>query len=273
MKKIAVLLTCFNRREQSLACLEQVYSSQGVSADVILVDDGSTDGTAETVQEKYPQVQLLKGDGQLFWNRGMHKAFAAALDKGYDYYLWLNDDTELYPDTLERLQRESESLEDKAILVGSACDPQTKQLTYGGVVRASKTAPLRFKLVEPGETRKPCDTINGNCVLIPEYVAQRLGNLDPYYQHGMGDFDYGLRAQKHGLACFIVPGFIGECAKNPVENSWLDKQLSFRERWKKATSLKGLPIRDWKYFARNYAGLLWPIYFASPYIRLMLKMR
>jgi len=41
-----------------------------------------------------------------------------------------------------------------------------------------------------------CDTINGNCVLVPAQIANELGALESAYAHGMGDIDYGLRAKQ-----------------------------------------------------------------------------
>jgi GT2 family glycosyltransferase len=80
--RTAVLITCHNRKPKTLACLAALFNqelSPEVTIDVYLVDDGSTDGTAEAVHQAYPQVKILQGDGSLFWNRGMRKAFAEAL--------------------------------------------------------------------------------------------------------------------------------------------------------------------------------------------------
>ena len=82
------MLTCYNRVEKTIKCLEEVFEQANKSKlnlEVILVDDGSTDGTAESVRQKFPQVCVLMGDGTLFWNRGMHLAFGEALKKDFDY--------------------------------------------------------------------------------------------------------------------------------------------------------------------------------------------
>lgn len=126
IKRIATLITCYNRKQKTLESLTALFSQSiltEISLSVYLVDDASTDGTAAAVKELYPQVIILKGDGTLFWNRGMRKAFAVALEQGYDYYLWLNDDTELYPNALLTLLQTSQQLtqqgEARAIVVGS----------------------------------------------------------------------------------------------------------------------------------------------------------
>ena len=98
--RIAVVMTVFNRRAMTLACLEALRTQQvpDGTVDVFVVDDGSTDGTAQAVVQHHPDVRLLHGDGQLYWNGGMRLALAEAMEGDYDYYLWINDDTRLDDD-------------------------------------------------------------------------------------------------------------------------------------------------------------------------------
>ena len=113
--------------------------------------------------------------------------------------------------------------------------------------------------------------MHGNCVLIPAGVARKVGNLDDGFSHAIGDIDYALRAVALDVGVWIAPGYAGTCSTNPVEGSWLDTRLSLRERWKQVTGPKGLPPREWMYFARKYAGWLWPVYGALPYVRMTLS--
>ena len=89
-------MTCHNRREQSVSCLERLQS-QTVQADieVFLVDDGSNDGTTDAIRKRFPSTHLLHGDGSLYWAGGMRMAMEAAIPGRFDFYLWLNDDTKL----------------------------------------------------------------------------------------------------------------------------------------------------------------------------------
>jgi GT2 family glycosyltransferase len=278
MKKItiAVLMTCHNRRDQTLACLAalaQQTLQPEYAITVHLVDDGSADGTGLAVHTNYPQVKVIQGTGQLFWNGGMHLAFADAMQVGYDYYLWLNDDTILYPNALASLLAVSQQLHDQghldAVVVAAVQDPQSGQLSYGGLGRSSRWHPLKFALIPPSRSPQPCLTFNGNCVLIPRSVTSVVGNLDPSFIHSTGDIDYGLRVSRQYQSAWLAPGFFGSCAYNPLRHqAWEVPGLTLQERWHKINQPLGLPIREWKVFARRHAGVLWRIYWLLPYARL-----
>jgi GT2 family glycosyltransferase len=274
-KIIAVLMTCHNRKDKTLASLEALFKQKMPAVfrlEVYLVDDASTDGTAEAVQQAYPEVKIIEGNGSLFWNGGTSLAFAEALKCDRDYYMWLNDDTNLYPEAIEKLVSTAsgiaETEELNAVIVGSTCDAETGNLTYGGMVRSSRWHPLKFKLVQPSEEPQLCHTMNGNCVLIPRFVARRVGNLDPNFVHSIGDIDYGLRVRNQGGSVWVVPGYVGTCQENPSQGTWEDPGLSVSERWQKVIQAKGLPIGEWRLFAQRHAGPLWPFYLALPYLRL-----
>jgi GT2 family glycosyltransferase len=284
---IATLITCFNRKQKTLDCLAALIDrSVGTAVtSIYLVDDGSTDGTAAAVRAAYPQVQIVQGDGQLFWNGGMRLAFATALERDYDYYLWLNDDTILYPHALSVLLQTAERLAAQetdlgTIVVGSTCDPDTGTFTYGGMLQQSWWRPMRLARVEPSDTPQKCDTVNGNCVLISRSVVRVVGNLDPAFTHYMGDLDYGLRAHKHGCNIWVAPGYLGTCAENARPSNWHEVFVgqSWHHQLQQMGSPKGLnfttvtlsPLAEWKAFAQRHAGPLWPIYWLSPYRRLLL---
>ena len=278
LKRIAVLITCHNRREKTLTCLQALYANvlpEAVTLHVILVDDGSTDGTEAAVSERFPAVEILHGDGNLYWNRGMHRAFARALEIGFDGYLWLNDDTVLYSTALQKLmetwrERKVATGVD-ALYAGSTQDPQTGQHTYGGVVRHSRWKPFRYSLVQPGETPMECHTLNGNCVLIPYRVVNQLGNLEPRFAHAMGDIDYGLRAGKAGIKVWVTPGYVGTCSNNLAEGSFDDASLPVSIRLRKLMQTKVLPPSSWRVFTQRHAGILWPLYWLQPYAKIIIN--
>ncbi|MDR3764690.1 MAG: glycosyltransferase family 2 protein [Acidobacteriota bacterium] len=273
---IAVLLTCYNRKDTTLAALQRLYAQHGAGQfTVFLVDDNSPDGTASAVTAEFPQVRLLHGNGNLFWCGGMRMAFAAALAEDFDFYLWLNDDTMLADGAVSRLLDAYEKVRagsgDAAILVGSTSDPQTNKITYGGYVRAGRIHPFHYRLVEPGSEPKPCLTMNGNCVLIPRAVARKVENLSAEFHHSIGDIDYGLRARAAGCQVWVAPGVAGACRHNDVRGSFIDQELTLGRRWHHLLSTKGLPPREHLVFCRRHGGWLWPVFWVLPYVRIILS--
>lgn len=204
MKKVAVLITCFNRKTQTLACLERLFQINN-EIDVFLVDDGSIDGTTEAVSYKYPKVILISGNGNLFWNRGMHLAWQEASKKKYDYYLWLNDDVILKNNALIELFKCSEFNNNEAIISG-IIESIDGEIIYGGTQNK--------KLIEPNGLFNPIENLNGNIVLVPKLVFDKIGILDPYFHHDLGDVEYGYRAIKNEIKVLTTRITIGIGVKN-----------------------------------------------------------
>lgn len=232
----AILLTVHNRCEKTLKCLHSLVQQTGFSTelyDIYLVDDGCTDQTNEDVSKSFPFVHIIKGDGSLFWNRGMLLAWeTAAKTKDYDGFLWLNDDVVLLPDTLTTLNKYSQKHPDSIIVGAMGGLTDANEITYSGYVK-NRTVKL-----EPQDKELECDCFNGNVVLVPSVVCNKIGMLDPYFRHSCGDFEYGYRAKKAGIKSYVIP-VVGRCDRNPGNPKWLSKELSVRERFKKLYSPLG----------------------------------
>ncbi len=281
MKKkvaIATIITCFNRKEKTLTCLKNLMSQNGndsIDLDVYLVDDNSPDGTGEAVKINFPQVIVLEGDGTLYWNGGMRLAFSEAMKNDYDYYLWLNDDTFIYPNSLKLLIETSNTIKQKTgndvIIAGTIKDVITGVVNYGGFIRKSRLQPLKFIQLDWQAEPQLCDTFNGNVVLIPYSVVQKIGNMNSQYSKmQMGDLDYGLRAKYAGYESWVAPGFTGECASNEIEGTLFDKNLSLKERLRIMKTPHGVPpAKEWMVFTKLHAGFLWPIYWVRTMVRVL----
>ena len=268
---VAVLLTCHNRRVQTLACLRALFAQERDLSDrlqltVWLVDDGSTDGTSAAVAEAFPEVRLIPGSGDLFWCGGMALAWSHAADFTADAFLWLNDDVLLLPGALATLRQIAHEHPD-AVIVGSCRDPQTGRRTYGGLRRMG-LHPGKIYPVEPGTGTTSCDTFEGNIVWVPVSTFVRIGPL-ARFRHAMGDIDYGYRVSEYGIPLLLAPGFLGVCAANSRRGTWEDSSLKIGERLRKLRGIKGLPARDWWQFCRRNGGLGAPLYFVTPFLRIL----
>jgi GT2 family glycosyltransferase len=223
--KIAILMTCYNRKDTTIKCLSRLRNQMNINKykiDLFVVDDASQDGTSEAILNIFPNATIIVGDGNLFWSGGMRVAFLASLQNNYDYFLWLNDDSMLNYNALNKLVETSINVRDKinndVILAGSLADPKNNFVTYGGK-RFNPLHPKKLITIQPIEEAKQCDVVNGNCVLITNRIAQAVGNLSPEFRHAGADYDYCLRAKKLGFSSWIAPGYIGTCPENPIKKN------------------------------------------------------
>lgn len=264
---IHAILASHNRRDltiESLACLIQAGAQSSVKTDIVLFDDGSTDGTAEAVTRNFENVAIVQGSGSAFWAAGMAAAEASVLARpdvqDTDFILWLNDDVEIDLDAFSRLQTFVAS-HPLSIVVGAVRDPDSGDLTYSGL-RKSGWHPLNFTRVQPDASKLvEVDSFNGNVVLVPVGIARRLIGIDGGFSHAFADIDYGTRARRAGIDVWLAPGTFGVCPLNPAA-----PQTSVLTEWKKFTGTKGGGnLRSVSRILRRSNPVGWPAYIAVTY--------
>ncbi|HOO80221.1 MAG TPA: glycosyltransferase family 2 protein [Lachnospiraceae bacterium] len=269
---IAVLMTCFNRKQQTIECIRSLLNNgTEYHYSFVITDAASTDGTSDAIRAMNEDTIILNGTSNLFWNGGMVHTLDYALKncEHYDYVMLVNDDVTFYPNMMQPLLTRLQQT-DADVIVGATRDHQGKT-SYGGVKMLSRHF-ARFALQDPTEEVLECDTFNCNCILMGRDTFIKAGNLDPAYVHSMGDYDYGMSIHKLGLRIISSSDYVGVCDDNDNANTWRDCTLTRRERLKKKEGPKGLPRKDWYHFVRKNYGFFPAIYHsATPYIRILLK--
>lgn len=252
-KKIAILITVFNRKEKTLACLHSLYAQERLSNydfDIFIVDGGSTDGTPKAIKAEFPDVHVSIHQG-MFWAGGMRQAWIEALDfrQDYDYFWLLNDDTTLYPQCLSTLIQ-AERKFPKGIYVGATCDTVTKEYSYGGIKLYNRNYSKGKKIIPNGQCQE-IDMGNANIMLVSNNAYDKLGYLCPMYTHGIADFDYTLRAISQSIPVILAPSYCGECC-NDHGKTWLPQNRSLKERIKFLHSPKGLAYKEYLYWIKKF---------------------
>ena len=222
-RRVAVLMTCYNRAETTLRSLAYLtQAAQGMQYDVFLVDDCSTDGTGDRVKAKHPNVNIIHGDGKLYWAKGMHLAWQTAVEScDYDFYLWLNDDLQLKSDAITGLFADYETV--KSVVVGACSEDTTETSCSYGVSDASDK-----KIVPNGLPQRANGWLNGNLVLVPKSVYNKIGVISAEYSHARADYDYAERLKKAGIPFYCSSRYVGVC-----KNDFADKirDLSLWQRF------------------------------------------
>jgi GT2 family glycosyltransferase len=264
---IAVIITCHNRKNKTSKCLKILYSQAGIGDKfnliVFLTDDGSTDGTSESIKLEFPEVNILKGNGNLFWNRGMILAWEAALkNNDYDYYLLLNDDTFLLDNTILNLLSYNST---EVIICGSSkSEIEIDKLTYGGY--SGKHT------IYPNNVFQKCDYASGNILLVSNFVVKKIGILDKTFHHALGDYDYTLRANINKIDVLVCPGFCGICELHDSIPLWRSGNDIFIRILSLYSPISGCSPNEFFIFDLRHKGLLIAVlHFITIHLRAIFK--
>lgn len=216
---IAIIIPVHNSLEYTCRCLDGLLpltkeaSSDGWQFEVVVVDDGSTDGTAPWVREKHPQVHLLDGDGKLWWSGAINKGMQYALSTlCADYVLWWNND--IYPatDYFIRLTALLENT-DNATVYGSKIYMAERPSTiwaFGGFFHRLWGYSYLFGQGDPDSDRfsQPLQAhwLPGMGTLLSRAAILKIGDLNqqdfPQYH---GDIDFTIRARLAGCLVVVLP--------------------------------------------------------------------
>lgn len=251
--EIAVILTCFNRCEKTIASLTHLFEANDIynnantgseiTLTIYLTDDGCTDGTANAVRNLCNgrcELHIIEGTGNCFWAGGMRLAWSEALKqrKRWDFYLLLNDDTIVMTNVFdELLNAHSYSLntfQKAGIYSGITCAPgNSGQITYSGDVYETSMRGISRRVAPVGKPQL-VDITNANILLIDKSVVDSLGIFPDCYIHGCADNDYCMMVRRNGLPALVTANVCGECENDHETNEQECKKLigmTFKERY------------------------------------------
>ncbi|GAA1533378.1 hypothetical protein GCM10009803_12560 [Microbacterium ginsengiterrae] len=224
------------------------------------------------LRSEFPWIEVIQGDGSLYWGAAMRRAEAAALSKDPDYLLWINDDAQLFESAIDDLLRVIEAANGDAIAVGAFQSTHgSGDTTYSGVVRNDKWGFMRLRQVDPTGTALPVSSFNGNLVLFPVAVYRRLGGMSVHYTHHYGDFDLGLRATESGTPVLLAPNYVGQTDRNTVKGTFQDSSLPRRQRIALLFGPKGYPFREKLQYLKSHGTPMWPVQLVSVHALYLLK--
>jgi GT2 family glycosyltransferase len=162
----------------------------------VVIDDGSTDNTESAIRHEFPNVEVLKGDGNLWWTGAISKGMQYANEQGAQSIFWLNDDCIPSPGSLKTMHNMSVKQDDA--IIGAACYiSETQELEPTGAKGRIR------KFAKPGDF-VPVDEMSGHCVCIPNSVIKSIGLPEARkFPHYHGDSNYILKATKKGHKAYI----------------------------------------------------------------------
>jgi len=214
--KVYAIVLNYNGRELTLDCLDSLYSMDYPAFSVMVVDNGSSDGTAQAVRAAFPQAEVVENSENLMFAGGNNVGIRRALQGGADYVLLLNNDTvvdmRLAAELIAAMKAHPEA--------GLACpmiyyyppkDDGRELIWYaGGVVDFWRglIAHRGIRQVDDGRyTRPECTGYVTGCGLMASRAClERVGLLDTAYNMYVEDVDLSQRAIIAGYSLLFVPG-------------------------------------------------------------------
>ncbi|GAB3563014.1 hypothetical protein GCM10027578_05970 [Spirosoma luteolum] len=217
---VFIVIPVHNRVNYTINCLKSLKDQTFKNFKIIVVDDGSTDKTSQIIAYEFPDVKVLRGNGDLWWtgatNLGIEYALSIAPSNQKNFILTLNNDTLVSNDYLKNLIDTYISINNDLSIIGSISvdSNNSSVLTYAGTKinlylsgetdYAKELFANRVSNIKKNTKYLNSDSLPGRGTLIPFDVIQKIGLFDHLnYPHYLGDIEFSVRAKKSGIGVYV----------------------------------------------------------------------
>lgn len=220
MVDVSVCIVTYRARDFLQDCLQSLHKNTKLTFEVIVVDNGSMDGTAQMLQQEFPVVHLIENENNLGYTQPMNQALRLA---GGRYLLQLNPDTLILPHALDNLVAFMDTHTEVGI-----CGPKVlnSDYTLQKPCRRGESRPWAvisyftglaalfpgsrlfgqylMGYIDENQTH-PVDGVSGSCMIIRRSVSDQIGYLDERFFAWQEDADYCFRARQAGWQVYYMP--------------------------------------------------------------------
>ncbi|PIN86227.1 glycosyl transferase [Candidatus Woesearchaeota archaeon CG10_big_fil_rev_8_21_14_0_10_44_13] len=208
--KVSIIILNWNQHDDTAECLRSIRLIDYGNYEVIVVDNGSEDGSEKRIKKEFPEIKLVKNNENLGFTGGNNRGIGLAMGKGADYVLLLNNDTIVKKDFLSRLVQAAES--DRNIgIVGPKIyyfdDPKKVWFTGGKIDwnRGKVSIVDEKKDSRMSEKGIVVDYVGGCAMLIKREVINKIGALDERFFIYFEETDMSIRIKKAGYKVVYLP--------------------------------------------------------------------
>jgi|CXWL01.1.fsa_nt_gi GT2 family glycosyltransferase len=216
--RLSIVIPTYDTRALTLACLRSIERERSdVDVEVLVVDDGSTDGTTAALREAFPTATVLPTAGGLGFTRAVNLGLRSA--RG-EVLLLLNSDTELTAGGLLRLSEAFAEAPHLGIAGGRLVYPDGRAQWSGGArpdtlwlftLASGLSNPLRFlpgyRWLRRSRNAGTVDWVSGAALALRREVWEAVGPFDEEFRFYAQDLDFCLRVREAGWTVAVVPSF------------------------------------------------------------------
>jgi len=208
---VKILILNWNGIHLLKPCLDSVNAIDYPNDSVVVIDNGSSDGSLEMVQENYLNVKCIALDNNYGFSGGYNRCFMQLKDDLSRFIMLLNNDTVVDSDILNSFNQAREKFGDNHIYGGTIFYlDNPKIIWYAGGKVNLKWGCISHRGIrkqDSSEFSNPMQTdyITGCCIFTSKKVINQLNGFDKQFNMYGEDVDLCLRAKKVGIRCFYWP--------------------------------------------------------------------
>jgi GT2 family glycosyltransferase len=208
--RVAVVVLSWNGRDDTLACLRSLREVTYEPRSLVVVDNGSSDGSPDAVRDAFPEVELLARSENLGFAGGNNVGIRHALERGSDYICVLNNDTLVDPGFLEPLVAAAGTPDTGAVCPKILFADERELIWFAGATydphRGYQGRLLGYRERDSNEFGgvRVTDRATGTAMLVPVGVFQRVGLFDEGLFAYSEDVDWSLRARAAGYRILVA---------------------------------------------------------------------
>lgn len=264
-----ILIPVHNRRALTLGCLRHLQAIGELEhCHVVVIDDGSIDGTADAIRREFPGGRILAGNGQLWWTGAIALGMAEADRAGASAVVWLNDDCLPERGAIARLI--ARATQGPPALVGPVCQTET-----GAPVSNAFRGRVRHHAPATGETERTVDGLSGFCVAVPRRVWTEIGFPDAArFPHYYGDTAYTWRARRAGFSVVLDGAarvrLVAYRERAHTIAEYRVRMAAGTETWSAVFTARGSPFRatsQWHYLRLRHGRAVGTVLAAARLLR------
>jgi GT2 family glycosyltransferase len=225
---IAVILVNWNSYDVTRDCLDSLRKVQYPNYKVIVVDNGSVDGSGQRLQTEYPEIVVLYTGKNLGFTGGNNTGFRFSIENGFDYSMMLNNDTFVEPDFLGHLVKQMEENRNIGAIQPRIYLHPNRSLLWNGGSYYNRLLGFAYTKGESREAKKEhlvlkkVDWVTGCAFFVRNSILQDIGLLAENMFIYSEDVDLSFRIREKGYDLFYEPASVvyhiaGSSNKNKVK--------------------------------------------------------